>query len=932
MKNYIKFLILGTIYSSTVWGQTKDSLFVDDIHMNKMVETVEYGRNISYDKRESTVAAAVATTEDLTHKTAINASNLLYGLLPGLQVLQNPNNAWNDGASLLIRGLGTMSTQSPLVLVDGFERSLDYLNAAEIESITVLKDAASTCLYGIKGANGVILVKTKRGTESAPKIDFSYQFNMGTPQNLPEFVDGYTYAQALNEALANDGISPRYNENELQAFQDGSYPDVYPNVDWMDEALRDHSYGDNVTFSAQGGGKYVKYYSQLNFLDDRGILQPTDLNDGYSTQFKYSRLNIRTNLDIQATPTTRLKLNMFGNFSEHNRPGTETDNIFSALYKVPSGAFPIKTKNNVYGGTTSYANNPIAYIAGTGYARSQGRVLFADLSLEQDLDFIVKGLSVGVKVGLDNYATYWDNNTKSFGYESAALDWSTGEEHYTTLRNEGTLSFGSSVGANSNHFNFEARADYAHTWGDKHKLNAVLLYAMDKNTQKDRYKTTAFMNVVGQVHYVYKNRYILDASLSGSASSILEPGNRWGVFPSVGLGWILSEEQFMKSEWLDYLKLRASYGVAGRADYDATGLYMSYYGTGNSYYFKDNLTSLGGMKEAQLGVSGFTYEKSHKTNVGLDFMGWNRLSMSIDGYYDHRTDILVNATGVVSSVLGITAPKQNNGIVDSYGMEMSVNWNDRIGEFKYNIGAMFSYAANEIKEMNEEYRPYDYLKRTGHSVGQIFGYEVVGIYQSQEEIDNREVKQYLSPVQPGDLMFKDQNGDKRIDSYDQVALGYNSTSPEIYYSFNVGAEYKGVGIYALFQGAGNYCKILNVNSVYWPLINNNTISTHYYENRWTPENSQAKYPRLSYSGSDNNYNTNSLWVSDASFLKLRTLELYYHVPSSMLSGIKFLKDVKLFARAHDLFSWNKLDVMDPEAVKAAHPLMTQYTFGVNLSF
>ena len=930
MKNYIKLLIAGTIYSSAVWGQAADSLTVGG--MDRMDEPAAYGRGIAYNAKESTAAMAVATSEELSHKTAINASNLLYGLLPGLQVLQNPNNAWNDGASFLIRGMGTTNNRAPLIIVDGFERSLDYLNSTEIESVTLLKDAVSTSLYGVKGANGVILVKTKRGVESGPQIDFSYQFNMGTPRNLPDFVDGYTYAQALNEGLTNDGLAPRYNADELRAFQEGTYPDVYPNVNWMDEALRDHSYGDNVTFSARGGGKYVKYFSQLNFLDDRGILQPTDWNDGYSTQFKYTRLNVRTNLDIEVTPTTRLKLNMFGNFSEHNRPGTQTDDIFGALYRVPSGAFPIKTRGNVFGGTTSYANNPIGYIAGTGYARSQGRVLYADLSMSQDLGALVKGLSASVKFGIDNYATYWDNNTKSFGYESVTLDWATGERRYNTLRNEGNLSFGSSVGSNSNHFNFEARTDYARAWGEDHKLNATLLYAMDKDTQKDRYKTTAFMDVVGQVHYVYKNRYLLDASLSGSASSVLEPGNRWGIFPSVGLGWILSEEQFMKADWLNFLKLRASYGVAGRADYDATGLYMTYYGTGNSYYFKDNPTSVGGMKEAQLGVAGFTYEKSHKANIGLDFMGWNRLSMSIDGYYDHRTDILVDATGSVSTVLGISAPKQNSGVIDSYGVEIAANWNDKLGDFSYNLGAMFSYAGNEIKEMNEEYRPYDYLKRTGRPIGQIFGYEVVGIYQSQEEIDNREVKQYLSTVRPGDLMFKDQNGDNRIDSYDQVPLGYNTSCPEIYYSFHLGAEYKGLGVYALFQGAGHYSKIMNVNSVYWPLINNNTISTHYYENRWTPENPGARYPRLTYAGSDNNYNTNSLWVADASFLKLRTLEVYYDFPQNMLQKVGFLKKAKLFARAHDLFSWNKMDVMDPEAVKASHPLMTQYTFGVNLSF
>ena len=291
MRNYIKLLIIGTLCSSTAWAQVSDS--ISDKTRDEMAKRVEYGRGIFYDAKENTAATAVATADELSHRTSVNASNLLYGLLPGVQVLQNANNAWNDGASLLVRGMGTMSSKSPLILVDGFERPLDYLNSSEIESVTVLKDAVSTSLYGIKGANGVILVKTKRGVESAPEIDFSYQFNMGTPRRLPDLVDGYTYARALNEGLENDGLQPRYDAKALKAFQDGTYPDFYPNVDWMNEALRDHSYGDNVTFSARGGGKYVKYYSQLNFLDERGILQPTDLNDGYSTQFKYSRLNIQ---------------------------------------------------------------------------------------------------------------------------------------------------------------------------------------------------------------------------------------------------------------------------------------------------------------------------------------------------------------------------------------------------------------------------------------------------------------------------------------------------------------------------------------------------------------------------------------------------------------------------------------------------------------
>ena len=372
--------------------------------------------------------------------------------------------------------------------------------------------------------------------------------------------------------------------------------------------------------------------------------------------------------------------------------------------------------------------------------------------------------------------------------------------------------------------------------------------------------------------------------------------------------------------------------MAGRADY-SVNLFRDAYGTGGSYYFKNTPASLGGTQERRLAVNGLTYEKSHKLNVGLDLMAWNRLSLTVDGYRDHRTDILVSGAGAVSTVLGLTAPQVNNGIVNSYGVDLGANWSDRIGSFSYQLGGQFSFSRNEIVEMNEVYRPYDYQKRTGHSISQIFGYEVEGIYQSQKEIDEREVKQYLSEVRPGDLKFKDQNGDNRIDEYDQVALGYNNLCPEIYYGFNLGAEYKGLGFLAFFQGATNYSVVLDTRSVYRPLISNNTISQYYYDNRWTESNPNGKFPRLTATSSANNYNNNSLWVADASYLKLRTLEVYYQLPESWLKCLHSVKQAKIFARGYDLFSMNKLDgISDPESVGANHPLMRQFTFGVNLHF
>lgn len=918
MEKSMKLFIAGLMLSSVSVAQVTNS-------------KQQYGRGISFDQKESTTAGAVVTSDVLGHRTSTLPSNSLFGLIPGLQVLQNSGNVWDDGATLYIRGVGTTNSKSPLILIDGFERDINALSIHDIESITVLKDAVALSLYGIRGANGVIYIKTKRGFLGQPEITFDYEFKMGTPTYKPEFVDGYTYAQAMNEGLKNDGLSPRYSQRELDAFRDQTYPDFYPNVNWWDEALRNHSFGNNANFSMRGGGDVAKYFAQLNYLNDKGILAPTNDNEGYSTQFKYSRLNFTTNLDIKLGKTTRLGLGLRGNFSESNHPFTSTSDIFNALYQVPSGVMPVKTSHGMWGATTVYKNNPIAYISGRGYERTQSRKLYADMQLNQDLGFITPGLSATLRVGFDNEAEYWERNQRNFASQSAIKGWDGAKDQYTKLTEESALAFTSSINNVVRHFNINAQVNYDQVWG-KHKLNSVLFYGMDKITQRGQNKGRAFMDIVGQAHYTYNGRYMVDFALSGSAASILDPDDRWGIFPSIGAGWILSEEDFFKADWLNLLKVRASYGMAGRADY-SVNLFRDAYGTGGSYYFKDTPASLGGTQERRLAVNGLTYEKSHKLNVGLDLMAWNRLSLTVDGYRDHRTDILVSGAGAVSTVLGLTAPQVNNGIVNSYGVDLGANWSDRIGSFSYQLGGQFSFSRNEIVEMNEVYRPYDYQKRTGHSISQIFGYEVEGIYQSQKEIDEREVKQYLSEVRPGDLKFKDQNGDNRIDEYDQVALGYNNLCPEIYYGFNLGAEYKGLGFLAFFQGATNYSVVLDTRSVYRPLISNNTISQYYYDNRWTESNPNGKFPRLTATSSANNYNNNSLWVADASYLKLRTLEVYYQLPESWLKCLHSVKQAKIFARGYDLFSMNKLDgISDPESVGANHPLMRQFTFGVNLHF
>ena len=921
--NY-KLYFAALLFSPLCMSAQTDSLLTE-----KKPHRITYGRDVSVDQKEATVAASFITSEKLAHRKETNPRNALYGLIPGLEVLQNQGAAWETTGRLFVRGNGTLSKKAPLVLVDGFERELGQLSMDEIESITVLKDAASTALYGMRGANGVIAVKTKRGMNGAPKIKFSYELNMATPFRKPKFVDGHTYAMALNEGMQNDGLAPRYDASELSAFKDGSLPDAYPNVDWWGESLRNHSFGNNVTFSVTGGGKFVRYFTQLNYLNDSGILRPVNDNQGYSTQLKYSKLNIRTNLDIELGRNTMLQLNMFGTFSEHNRPNATISDIFTALYKVPAGAFPIKNARGIWAGTTDIETNPVAMISGTGYARSQQRNFFADLKLTHRLDFLLKGLSVGLQLGLDNNASYWDGNARKYGYEQSTYDWASRSYTYKNLRNETALSASHSVGASNNHFNFNAFANFQRDWG-LHSLAATAQYRMDKLIAKGQNTSYAFIDIVSQLHYAYKHRYLFDVSLSESASSILDPKSRWGVFPAAGIGWIVSEETFAKRDWLDFLKLRASYGISGGADYD-NDLFIDMYGNGGSFFFGKNPLKHNGLRLTQLGISNLTYEKSHKLNIGFDFRAFKHLDVTVDFFYDHRTDILVDANGKVSSLFGLPVPKENSGVVDNRGIETSIRWNKSLKDFHYALGSTFSFIRNKIVNQNEEYRPYGYLQRTGKRIGQYFGYVVEGIYQNQNEIDQRNVKQTLSQVKPGDLKYKDLNNDGIIDSYDQKALGY-SAFPEIYYSFDLNLDYKGWGLYAMFQGIGNVSVMGNTPSVYHPLFGNRTISKEYYDNRWTPETPNARYPRLTSVGSVNNYANNSLWIKNGAYFKLRTLEVYYHFKKHQLKPLKYVNAAKVYVRAYDLFSLDHIKVMDPENMKTGHPSMTRYAVGFDLKF
>jgi TonB-linked SusC/RagA family outer membrane protein len=904
------------------------------IRMDNRDKKIKLGYGYEKSPDKLTASVDVVYSDDIKNNSVLDPAESLYGQLSGLTVLQNGGEPWNRSPDMFIRGRGTFNNSSMLVLVDGFERDMSSLSLPEIESVSVLKDGAALAIYGQRGANGVVLVTTKGGEYNSFNVDVSYEQGFNMPFRTPQFLDGYGYAQAVNEASALDGNPFVYSNYDLQDFQSGNAPYFYPNVDWWDETLRDYGTSTNFNSSFYGGGEAVKYFVTLNYQNERGLFDNTELDDRYNSQMKYDRFNFRTNLDIDLTKTTRFLIHVGGSVSGRKEPGARVSGVMDALYSVPSAAFPVETFNGVWGGTEYYANNPVALVSSTGMRQPHSREVMADGRIIQDLGAWVEGLTAEVAVAYDNNVAYWENKTRDFLYESVAASRNpeTGAITDTTVARYGSetdLRFSDSFGGQRRHATLFGKVNYEKAW-DQNELDMSFMYHQDKRVNDRQYNTFLHQKMVASASYALRSRYLLDGVVSYSGSSVLPAGERFGIFPAVSAGWIASREDFLKSNAvIDFLKFRASWGMTGN-NIMSPNLYDQAFGGGGTYYFTNNNNSYSGIREGQLPTLGLTYETAVKTNLGVDLKLLDHLSMTMDVFYENRHDILVSSNGSVPSLIGVARPVANFGEVENKGLEASLLWEDQIGSLKYHIGGNFSYAKNSIVEMSEEFRPYDYLKETGNSVGQQFGLETLGFFKDQADIDNSP-RQLFSELRPGDIKYKDQNDDGVIDELDVVPMGYANGYPEIYYASNIGFEFKGFGVDALFQGIANQTLYLNTKSVFWPLRGQNTIST-FSADRWTPETAEtATLPRLSMLENANNYRKNDIWLTSGDYLKLRKLEVYYNFSDRLLSKLN-MKSAKLFVRGMNLFSIDMVDVVDSEEIGVTYPTLTSYHMGINLGF
>ena len=919
-------------------------------------QVIEVGANKDFTRAQSTAAVSVITNRDVNKRSAKDIGNSILGQGNGLVSLQGTGTYFEQNPTFYVRGLQSLSTNTPLILVDGVERDITIVNAEEVDHVSILKDAAAVALYGYKGANGAILITTKRGQYNSQNIHVTYDHLFNFQSNRPKFVNGATFASAMNEALANEVAAPRYTADEIAAFQNGNYPFQYPNVNWVDETFRKSGATNKIGVEFSGGGERFRYFTMVNLISDKGFIKNFDETDGYSTQDKYVRGNLRTNLDIDLTPTTDLKVNMMGMLSEMSRPGGPTSigststsakaDLWDMVYSVPSLAFPIKNENDEWGGSSTYTgvNNPVAQSAGAAYYKIHERALFADMTLQQDLKYWTPGLSFTARVGYDTYSSLYEDHSMTYVYGnypstgvvgSKGDYWSSGTPG-TMSKNYGTLDW-------ARRLVFQAGFNYEQTFAEKHYLYGQLRYDYEwQNTTGSTGYTIYRMNGSFLAHYGYDNRYIGELALVYSGSNRLAPGTKWNLSPTVSAAWVISNENFLKDNpVVNFLKLRASFGIIN-ADYlpgdNVWNYYAKSYSQGSSntgsYPFGAGYdpvyanTTLGLLPTASP-----SHEKAYKYNIGVDATLFGGLNVELDFYMQQRKDIWVSGAGAYTALIGFDAPYINDGKVDSKGFELSLDYTKTIGDLTFNLGGAFNYNKNEIKEMAEEPKAYDNLVETGNPLQSTYGLVAIGLFKDEADIASSPAQNF-STVRPGDIKYQDINNDGVIDANDKTKIGYSAYAPELFYNFHAGAEYKGIGINLMFQGVGRYTANLSAKGMFWPLLNTTSLSQQYYDGRWSPSNPDvnAAFPRLSTSSNANNYQTSTYWQRNRSFLKLRNVEVYYNLPASLMQKTGFMKTAKVYVRGIDLLCFNHLDEADPECYGVSAPLNKSVVAGVQLSF
>ena len=910
---------------------------------DKKAQTVDLGYGVEQSEFLTTAATYTITAEELRRTSAISLADALYGKLLGLNAFQNTGFKGEEGrgASFNIRGAQTTGETDILILVDGQERPIDRLSVEEVESVTVLRDAAAVALYGHEGINGVLLVKTKRGLAdsgfhfkagASHKIQFDpYKAPMvGEYDCLPLRKAAEMYASALNIARANDGLAPAYSPEEIQKFRDGSDPYVYPDVNWKDEVFKNTASESNGFISMYGGSDKVEYYTQLDYTDARGLYKNPDQGD-WNSQLRYSKANIRANVDFQVTGTTKVRTNIFALFMETNGvPNVNSNDAWWHLYKVPALAFPIKTLGDVWGGSQTYGDfNLVAKATGTGFTKTHQRQIWADLTLIQDLDFILEGLKFYAGGAYDNASNTIENRRKGYQYGWNWYDANNVMQETVMGTVEDKLVFNYYVDSQWRVGTINTGFQYATRFGNGDNFSANAGYNMKSEIRDDRSHTWYRANWTLATHYDHAERFMWDLVLAANGSNRSYPA-KWAFSPTTAFGFIYANDA--DANFLNYGKLRLSAGIQHTDYVPANGLWLDRWDASHGqFWYGEKFSSSWGAFLTQFPTKDFRQEAAYKANVGTDLRIANSLDVTFDAFYQQRRNILVSAGSLNSEVVGIQSSYDDKGRVASYGVELGLRYAKSFANgLSLFAGVNGSFVKSRILEWIET-PAYPNLSVIGTPADAARGLVALGFFKDQAEIESSPLQEF-GQVKVGDVKYKDVNEDGVINENDVVAMDWGQSFPALNVGFNLGFEYKGFGMNAYFQAAANQMKSLQwVDGVWGALSNNRNLSAEYFFNCYDFAGANALYPRLSTTNVPNNAQASTIWYRNVQWLKLRDCEVYYRLPASLLGHVK-VSDAKLFIQGQNLLSFDNIPAMDAENLNTGYPVMKAVNMGLSVIF
>lgn len=921
------------------------------------VTVVAYGQQ---KKVSITGSITSVESEELMKSPNASVANSLAGKVTGLSTIQFSGQPGADDPSIYVRGVASLTEgrSEPLMIVDGVERSFMDLDPDEIESISVLKDASATAVYGVRGANGVIIVTTKRGKKGEAKISTSFSTGIQQPTRLLDFADSYTYAQRYNEAQLNDdpSLTPdqlRFSPEAVEAFRTGSNPIIYPDTNWVDYILKPSAmqYKGNVSIS--GGSDKVKYFVSLGILNQDGLFETFDSQ--YDYNFSHQRYNYRTNLDINVTNSTKVGVTVGGRVGVTNQPNAKDgmDQLFRLIYwAVPFSGPGIVDGKYILSSDYYIPDNKkdgLDPFYGRGYSNILNNTLNFDIDLEQDLGILLQGLKFRTKISYNtNYSHAKVRNSSVAHYEpyfrkdiDPEADANDKGIVYRKFGSDGNLEYNENYGKGRNWY-FEAGLNYNKKFG-LHNVGALVLYNQNKVYYPNQFRDIprGLVGLVGRITYDYKTKYMADFNVGYNGSENFAENQRFGVFPAVSVGWIPTEEPFMQGlSFINYMKIRASYGLVGN---DKIGgdrfLYLpnSYEPSAGGYNFgTNNPSNQTAAAEGQIGNPDVTWETAVKQNLGIDFKFiQGKLGVSLDLFKENREDILTYR-GTVPGFVAYDLPAVNIGEVENQGYEAEVKWNDSpSSDFRYWVNLNVSNARNEIIFMDEVPQNEDYLYRTGHPVNQPFGY-VFDRFASEADVeDGADIPDHQYNIQPGDMIYKDLNDDGVINQDDQKAIGFPNY-PEFTFGANLGFEFKNFDFSMSWAGASNTSRMLGETyRVAFGATLNRSLLQYMADGRWTPETAQsATYPRMTLTGTNNNSKDSDFWLKDASYVRLKNLEVGYNFSGSFLRRFGISK-LRAYMNGYNLLTFDDLEITDPESRTgndSKYPLTKIYNLGVKVNF